>query len=162
MTISSIVHYPGGGILMPEVMNCRRCKKIFMYSGVGPKICESCKKQEDEDFEKVRAFVREYPGATAQEVSQATEVPVQLIYRFLKDGRLEVSESSPIALQCENCGVRIRSGRFCVACSKKLAADMIRMGKTLNDALQRSSDTKDNAGLRYMHGERKETREDKY
>ncbi|HHY63741.1 MAG TPA: hypothetical protein GX501_01715, partial [Clostridiaceae bacterium] len=50
----------------------------------------------------------------------------------------------------------------CVACSKKLAADMIRMGKTLNDALQRSSDTKDNAGLRYMHGERKETREDKY
>jgi len=146
---------------MPEVMNCRRCKKIFMYSGVGPKICESCKKQEDEDFEKVRAFVREYPGATAQEVSDATGVPAPLIYRFLKEGRLEVSESSPIALQCENCGVRIRSGRFCVACSKKLAADMIKMGRTLNDTLQRSDSGKDTSGLRYLHGEKKDGR-DKY
>ncbi|HHW23082.1 MAG TPA: flagellar operon protein YvyF [Clostridiaceae bacterium] len=146
---------------MPEVMNCRRCRKIFMYSGTGPKICESCKKLEEEEFEKVRAFVREFPGATAQEVSRETGVPTQLIYRFLKEGRLEVSESSPIALQCENCGVRIKSGRFCVQCSKKLATDMIRMGRTLSETVQKSSEqlTKETAGLRYLHGERKETKE---
>ncbi len=145
---------------MPEVMNCRRCRKIFMYSGTGPKICESCKKLEEEEFEKVRAFVREFPGATAQEVSRETGVPTQLIYRFLKEGRLEVSETSPIALQCENCGVRIKSGRFCVNCSKKLAADMIRMGKTLNEAIQRSADpSAKEAGLRYLHGERKDLKD---
>lgn len=144
---------------MPEVMNCRRCKKIFMYSDIGPRICDACKKLEEEEFERVRAFVREFPGATAQEVSEATGVPTHLIFRFLKEGRLEVSESSPIALQCENCGVRIKSGRFCVNCSKKLAADMIRMGRTLNETIQRSEQSSKEAGLRYMHGERKETRD---
>jgi flagellar operon protein (TIGR03826 family) len=148
----------GGGVFMPEVLNCKRCKRIFMYSGTGPKICDACKKLEDEEFERVRNFVRQFPGATAQEVSRETEVPVQLIYRFLKEGRLEVSESSPIALQCENCGVRIKSGRFCINCSKKLASDMIRMGKTLSETINKSDQSnKDKAGLRYLHGERKET-----
>lgn len=143
---------------MPEVKNCRRCRKIFMYSGTGPQICDSCKKLEDEDFEKVRLFVRDFPGATAQEVSRETGVPTQLIYRFLKEGRLEVSEKSPIALQCENCGVRIKSGRFCLTCSKRLANDMIQVGRTLNDVMNKSSDqsTKDSSGLRYLHGERKD------
>ncbi|NMA67732.1 MAG: flagellar operon protein YvyF, partial [Clostridiaceae bacterium] len=96
---------------MPEVKNCRRCKKIFMYA-VGPQICEKCKKLEEEEFERVRLFLRDFPGATIQEVSRETEVSTQLIYRFLKEGRIEVADDSPIALLCENCSTRIKSGRF--------------------------------------------------
>jgi len=143
---------------MPEVKNCRRCKRIFMYA-VGPQLCEECKKLEEEEFERVRKFVREYPGATMQEVSEATEVSMQMIYKFVKDGRLEVSEGSPIALQCENCGVRITSGRFCVNCSKKLASDMMRAGRTLGDSLGRKAgDKRDDrdVGLRYMHEYKRE------
>lgn len=143
---------------MPEVKNCRRCRRIFMYS-TGPQICDACKKLEDEEFEKVRVFVRDFPGATVQEVSRETQVPTHLIYRFLKEGRLEVSESSPIALQCENCGTRIKSGRFCVTCSKRLANDMISAGRTLKDAYSKSGETlskEDSKGLRYLHGERKD------
>ena len=87
---------------MPELKNCKRCKKIFMHA-VGPQLCDLCKKKEEEDFEKVRKFLRDYPGATIQEVSKATEVSAQLIYRFLRDGRIEVAADSPIALLCENC-----------------------------------------------------------
>lgn len=143
---------------MPDVKNCRRCRKIFMYS-TGPQICDACKKLEDEEYEKVRIFVRDFPGATVQEVSRETEVPIQLIYRFLKEGRLEVSESSPIALQCENCGIRIKSGRFCITCSKRLANDMISAGRTLRDNYSKSDETgskDDGRGLRYLHGERKD------
>lgn len=143
---------------MPEVKNCRRCRKIFMYS-TGPQICDACRKLEDEEFEKVRIFVRDFPGATVQEVSSETEVPIQLIYRFLKEGRLEVSESSPIALQCENCGIRIKSGRFCITCSKRLANDMMSAGRTLRDNYSKSDETgskDDGRGLRYLHGERKD------
>ncbi len=140
---------------MPEVKNCRRCRKIFMYV-TGAQICEACRKLEDEEFEKVRTFVRNFPGATMQEVSQETGVPTQLIYRFLKDGRLEVAESSPIALQCENCGVRIKSGRFCLNCSRKLANDMISAGKSLQQSIKHDDDDKDNVGLRYIHGSRKD------
>jgi len=146
-----------GGENMPEVRNCRRCQRIFMYV-TGPQICEACKKLEEEEFEKVRAFVREFPGANIQEVSRETGVSTHLIYRFLREGRLEVSESSPIALQCENCGVRIKSGRFCIACSKRLANDMIRAGKSLMESYERNSDyaKKEARGLRYLHGELKD------
>lgn len=137
---------------MPELRNCKRCKRIFMYA-MGPQICEVCKKQEEEDFEKVRKFLREYPGATIQEVSAATEVSAQLIYKFLREGRLEVSKDSPIALLCENCGVRITSGRFCINCSRKLANEMIATGKTLRDAIERKrggADDEESRGLRYL------------
>lgn len=143
---------------MPEVKNCRKCRKIFMYSS-GPQICEACKKAEEDEFEKVRVFVRDYPGATVQEVSRETEVAVQTIHRFLKEGRLEVSESSPIALQCENCGARIKSGRFCIECSKRLANDMIKAGRSLQESVRHDDNNykeKDKSGLRYLHGERKD------
>lgn len=137
---------------MPEIRNCKRCRKIFTYI-TGPQLCEVCKKQEEEEFEKVRKFLREYPGATIQEVSQATEVSQQLIYKFLKEGRLEVATDSPIALLCENCGVRITSGRFCVNCSKRLANEMIATGRMLNDSLNRRSNAESDdksRGLRYL------------
>lgn len=139
---------------MPEVKNCKRCKKIFMYT-MGPQICDECKRQEEEDFSKVRVFLRDFPGASIQEVSDNTEVPTQLIYKFLKEGLIEVSESSSIALQCESCGVRITSGRFCLACSKKLASDMMKAGQTLKDTLNQKSTQKQSSdkdsGLRYLH-----------
>lgn len=143
---------------MPEVKNCRRCKKIFMYV-TGAQLCVACKKLDEEDFEKVRNFVRDFPGATVQEVSRETEVPTQMIYRYLKEGRLEVSESSPIALQCENCGARVKSGRFCINCSKKLANDMISAGRSLQETIKGDDPLeKDIGGLRYMHGERKDNK----
>lgn len=142
---------------MPEVRNCRRCKKIFMWA-MGPQICNECKKLEEEDFEKVRKFLRDYQGATITEVAVATEVSTQLIYRFLKDGRLEVSENSPIALQCENCGSRITCGRFCVNCSKKLANEMISTGKILKDSAEKHDKHQgdEDTGLRYMHEYKRE------
>ena len=125
----------------------------------GPRICEDCKRLEDEEFELVRKFVRDFPGATAPEVSKETGVSVHLIYRFLKEGRLEVTDSSPIALLCENCGKRVKSGRFCVDCSKRLANEMITAGRILEQDYSSKSDKakRAEAGLRYMHGERKDS-----
>ncbi len=139
---------------MPEIRNCRRCRKLFSYS-IGPGICDACKQLDEEDFEKVRKFVRDFPGASIQEVSAATEVSQNAIHKYLRDGRLEVSEDSPIAIQCENCGARIRSGRFCVPCSGSLAKDMMNAGKTLTsqskEESQRPNPGQEGSGLRYKH-----------
>ena len=72
---------------MPEVKNCRRCKNIYVYHGSADLRC--LQKLEEEEFEKVRVFVREFQ-ATAQEVSAETGVSTHLIYRFLKEGRLKL------------------------------------------------------------------------
>ncbi len=143
---------------MAEIKNCRRCRKIIMYT-MGPQLCEDCKKLEEEEFQKVRKFVRDYPGATIQEVSAATEVPQNTIHKYLKDGRLEVAENSPIAIQCEKCGARIRSGRFCAQCSASLARDMMNAGRTLVKDTQGSEggmgNHEDRGGLRYKHRDEK-------
>lgn len=143
---------------MPEVRNCKRCKKIFMYTPGGAVVCDACRKLEDEEYEKVRKFLRDFPGATIQEVSNETEVNMQLIYRFLREGRIEVADDSPIALQCETCGSRITSGRFCMNCSKKLANDMINAGRSLNTGVSQRNEKAEgsDSGLRYMHEYKRE------
>lgn len=129
-----------------------------MYA-MGPQLCDDCKRLEEEDFTKVRKFVRDYPGATIQEVSDATEISQNTILKYLKEGRLEVSESSPIAIQCEGCGARIRSGRFCAKCSNTLARDMMSAGKSLvsDNPHADGSPTErvDRTGLRYKHRDEK-------
>lgn len=141
---------------MPEIRYCKGCRKIFQYVS-GPVLCPVCKKIDDEEYEKVRTFLRDFPGANMREVSDNTGVSPNKISRWLRDGRLEVSEDSPVALNCEKCGVRIRSGRFCVECSKGLAKEMITAGRELRDSLSKSrsrgKDTfsKDEYGLYYKH-----------
>lgn len=142
---------------MPEIKYCRECKRIFQYV-TGPVLCHVCRKKDEEDFEKVRKFLREFPGANMQEVSHNTGVSPAKISRWLKEERLEVSEDSPVALNCEKCGIRIRSGRFCVECSKGLAREMMSVGKELKQSLSQKDDLKsrkgfekDEFGLYYKH-----------
>ncbi|MDD4666333.1 MAG: flagellar operon protein YvyF [Clostridia bacterium] len=147
---------------MSEIRYCKICRKIFQYV-TGPVYCHACMKVDEEEFEKVRAFLRDFPGANVREVTENTGVSPNKISRWLKEDRLEVSESSPIALNCENCGVRIRSGRFCLDCSKSLARDMMIAGKELKESLNKTSSSKrdtgfgkDDFGLYYKHREEKD------
>lgn len=147
---------------MPEIRYCKICRKIFQYVS-GPVYCPACKKLDEEDFEKVRTFLRDFPGANMREVTENTGVSPNKISRWLKEERLEVSESSPIALNCENCGIRIRSGRFCVECSKSLAREMMKAGRELKMSLEEKNPKrkitgfdKDDFGLYYKHKDEKD------
>lgn len=147
---------------MSEIRYCKICRKIFQYVS-GPVYCPACRKIDEEEFEKVRTFLRDFPGANIREVTDNTGVSPNKISRWLKEERLEVSDSSPIALNCENCGVRIRSGRFCIECSKKLAREMMNAGrelrKSLGDTDYKKSNTgygKDDFGLYYKHRDDKD------
>ena len=44
-----------GGVNMPEIRYCRECRRIFHYV-TGPVLCDSCRKIEEEEFDKVRNF----------------------------------------------------------------------------------------------------------
>lgn len=144
---------------MPEIRYCKSCRKMFQYI-TGPVLCATCKQADEAEFKKVRDFLRDFPGATMQEVSTNTGVSPTKINRWLKEERLEVSEGSPVALSCESCGIRIRSGRFCLECSRSLARELMSAGRELKDSLGKSSDgqagyEKDEYGLYYKHKEQK-------
>ena len=126
---------------MPEIKYCRDCRRIFQYTS-GPVLCAVCRRIDEEEYDKVRTFLRDFPGANMKEVSDNTGVSPNKISRWLKEERLEVSAESPIALNSESCGIRIRSGRFCVDCSRNLAREMMNAGRELKNSLKKSPDIK--------------------
>lgn len=109
-----------------EPRNCRRCGKMFGYTS-GMPICDACKRKDEEDFQRVRQYLKENPGARMREVAEACEVSVEKVTRYLREGRLEIKEGANIVLECESCGRSIKSGRFCESCSKQLGKDFARI-----------------------------------
>jgi flagellar operon protein (TIGR03826 family) len=107
---------------------------MFQYI-TGPDICPKCKQNEEELFQIVKAYLRKNPGAAMNEVSEETEVSISIIENFLKQGRLEVSPNSPIALSCESCGSKILTGRFCSKCHSNLVGELSNTSKKMTDEL---------------------------
>lgn len=104
-----------------EVTNCRSCGKLFNYMGSGRPICEACASALEEKFFEVREYVRDHKEAGINEVAEANEVSISQIKQWIREERLAFSESSPVTMECENCGAPIKTGRFCKACKGNLA-----------------------------------------
>lgn len=137
---------------MPDVRNCRKCGKLYNYIGGAP-ICPRCKELEEEDFKRIKEYLYENPGASLTEVSTELDVSVELIRRFLKEGRLEITnENGNLVLECENCGKSIKSGRFCSECERELASGFRSAAQQIKSELnsQISSGSK-SFGMRYLN-----------
>ncbi|NLW22201.1 MAG: MerR family transcriptional regulator [Tissierellia bacterium] len=104
-----------------KVRNCSRCGKIYAYDGFN--ICIKCRREEEEEFKKVKEYLRENPGANVAEVSEETGVEAKRIIEFLKQGRLEIKDEHNILLTCERCGTSIRTGRFCDKCTIEMTRE---------------------------------------
>jgi len=107
-----------------ETKVCVKCKRIFNYSGYGHFYCPLCKKRDEEDFTKVKDYIYGNGVASSLEVSEMTGVNYNTIQQYLREGRLEIPEGSPIFIKCEKCAIDIRSGRLCPECATKLSNAM--------------------------------------
>lgn len=103
-----------------DVRNCKKCTKLFNYLG-GQPLCPECIKELDVKFDEVKAYVYDHPRESIQVVSEACEVSVAQIKRWVREERLAFSDESQVGLECESCGRMVRTGRFCEACKDKMA-----------------------------------------
>lgn len=115
-----------------NLKNCSRCKRIFSTSS-DTTVCQNCIKRDEEEFKKVREYLRENRGADINTVSEETGVTTKVITKYLKEGRLEVSEGISSFLRCEKCGVSIRTGRYCNECSRKISRSLKRIIPNLSE-----------------------------
>ena len=104
-----------------NVKNCRGCGKLFNYVS-GPFMCPACREKMEEKFQEVKEFIRENPGVHIHEIAEECDVDPNQIRQWLREERLEVTEDSPLFLNCEGCGASIRSGKYCDKCKNALAA----------------------------------------
>ncbi|NLP07116.1 MAG: MerR family transcriptional regulator [Clostridiaceae bacterium] len=139
---------------MLDVRNCRKCGKIFNYIGGAP-ICPACREKEEEDFQRVKKYLYENPGASLTQVSTELEISVEMIKRFLREGRLEIAnDEGNLVLECENCGRSIKTGRFCPDCERNLASGFKSAASQMKlDLDSRSTSERKSLGLRYLNKE---------
>ena len=78
-------------------------------------------KARNDDFGRVKDYLRKNPNASTAETAEATEVDLDTITGYIRSGRLNIVPRD-VQLHCEVCGKSISKGRLCNTCGKELAA----------------------------------------
>lgn len=110
---------------MDELSNCPNCGDIFVKNKFRD-ICQKCWKEEEAAYEAVYKFIRkrENRAATIQQVEEATEVEEELILKFIRTGRLKLTQFPNLGYPCDKCGKIIQQGKICNACAEKLRKEL--------------------------------------
>ncbi len=107
-----------------DVLNCKSCGKLFVRQSSD--LCIDCIRKDHTDFEKVREFLRERRKIRTSpiDVEQAVGVKRETVLRYIRDGRLLMSEITQMEITCESCGKPSRDGTICADCREKLRRDL--------------------------------------
>lgn len=106
-----------------EVRNCKGCGRLFNYLQ-GPYLCPACIGDLEDKFQQVKEFLRENPKAPMNVVSEENGVSAKQIRQWVREERLSFTEESQITLECEGCGAKVLTGRFCSKCKNGLISDL--------------------------------------
>ncbi|MGH7739752.1 MAG: hypothetical protein ACREL1_06360 [bacterium] len=106
-----------------NLANCSKCGKVYSPVASSRGFCPACVKLEDDNFLKVFHFLADQPTATADEISQGTEVELADIYRYVRENRLRLAKMEK-GFKCERCGLPISQGKMCDECRQKLSAEL--------------------------------------
>ncbi len=107
-----------------NLKNCTKCGKLFAPQAK-EKVCPVCRKEEENEFKKVKEYLWDNPKATIEEVHEETGVERDTIVKFVKEDRL-IAEGIEIDwdMECERCGKPISHGRFCESCQNELLSGL--------------------------------------
>lgn len=69
---------------------CKHCFKTFR--SVTPKgFCPDCESLDVSEFERIEAYLKEYPNSNALQISESLGIDVFSVVSFLKEGRLVIT-----------------------------------------------------------------------
>ena len=102
------------------IENCKRCGNL--YHKTIKDICSKCVNQEEEDYKKVRMYLKRHKTVELTDVSRETGVDLKLIYQFLQEGRISLGAGTTSGYPCKECGTFIHAGSLCTDCTEQLSA----------------------------------------
>ncbi|MFD6439929.1 TIGR03826 family flagellar region protein [Peribacillus sp. NPDC060186] len=107
-----------------DLFNCQNCNSLFVKKFHD--VCDACYKEEEAKFDQVYAYIRKKSNRTASmmQVVEATCVDEDLIIKFVKIGKLRISQFPNLGIPCEKCSTNIQSGRLCGECSDSLRTEL--------------------------------------
>lgn len=102
--------------------NCPRCGKLYALNFRD--VCSNCIKEMEVEYQTCVDYLRENKGANIQELSDATEVSIKTITKFIREGRISIENAPNMMYPCEVCGMLIREGHMCDSCRTRLTKDL--------------------------------------
>jgi len=102
-----------------NIRNCDKCGRA--YQGTNPELCRNCLAEMEDDFTKVRGFVKDNPHVALDVVVEATGVDEKTVRMFVRQGRIDFSDSAGPILECQRCGKPIYRGDYCVLCASEIS-----------------------------------------
>lgn len=110
-----------------QLSNCPKCGKIFIKALRD--VCLECFKIEEEEYLKVATFLRnpKNKNVTISETSEATEVSIKQITKFIRQGRVSLRGLPNMGYPCESCGQITQEGNLCTDCRHKFASSVKKM-----------------------------------
>jgi flagellar operon protein (TIGR03826 family) len=111
---------------MSEVMNCPRCNALFMKNKFRD-VCDRCFKEDEKMYDTVYQFLkkRENRAATMETVIAHTGVEEELLYKWVKKGRIQTKMFPNLGYRCDKCGKIINSGKLCDGCAGGIKRDLM-------------------------------------
>jgi uncharacterized protein len=106
------------------------------------KVCPACLEADEAAYARIAGWLSEHPGATLQEVAEATAVEEKVVLRLLRDGRLAMLEHlhADDHPRCRRCDTRIARGVMCGPCAEIFGASLTDSAQSLRQsAAPRSS-----------------------
>lgn len=110
---------------MAELRDCPKCGTFFNYTGVRD-VCHNCAMHEEDLYQVVYRFLRkrENRAATADRIEEATGVDKDLLYKWVRKGRLQPAMFPNLGYPCDNCGHLTQAGKLCDKCLKSIKTDL--------------------------------------
>ncbi|MBO2944851.1 flagellar protein [Paenibacillus sp. F411] len=102
--------------------NCPRCGRLYTVNL--RELCNECVKGIEKEYEKCASYLREEKGATIYELSEATEVSLRQITKFIREGRISIADAPNMAYPCEVCGNLIQESNMCDSCRSRLTREL--------------------------------------
>ncbi|MFD2170110.1 FeoC-like transcriptional regulator [Tumebacillus lipolyticus] len=99
--------------------NCKGCGRLYNQQ-VHVNVCPRCRQEEEQQFYAVREYLKENRRASLYELSDATEVEVSLIIKWIREGRISTVDNPELHYPCESCGAPTIEGRYCKPCKERL------------------------------------------
>ena len=110
---------------MAELRSCPSCGTFFNYTGIR-EVCQKCAQNEEDLYQVVYRFLRkrENRAATIERIVEATGVDKDLLYKWVRKGRLHRAMFPNLGYPCDNCGHLTNDGKLCDRCKNDIRNDL--------------------------------------
>lgn len=110
---------------MAEIRECPSCGAYFNYTGLRD-VCHKCAQHEEDMYQIVYRFLRkrENRAATVDRIVEATGVDKEILYKWVRKGRLHPATFPNLGYPCDNCGRITNKGKLCEQCQDELKSDL--------------------------------------